>query len=231
MHNRRRIRIRVDETGQGVLHRLTHTVDALGGNILVVDLQDAGDDGVIEAIVALPVESLGREAIVAALEKHQAGSLISNAAMPRVVDPIVAAIRWSSSIISAGEYANDELRRVIAEICTTSDVWLLPFEKAMAYEVACEVRRTCLPSFMELPNLFWEFEASFCGPTWLLAVPNARLDPSGVALVARPLAQPFTVSEIERVEAVLALGRRANVVQLSPTEAVDAAVYDFDFSS
>ena len=42
---------------------------------------------------------------------------------------------------------------------------------------------------------------------WLLAVPDARLEPARVALVARPLPDRFTVTEIERVSALLSLRR------------------------
>ena len=42
---------------------------------------------------------------------------------------------------------------------------------------------------------------------WLLAVPDAKVNPTGLALVARSLIEPFSSMEIARVQTIMAIRR------------------------
>ena len=160
-----------------------------------------------ELLVDLPDEVLPA-AISRALDAAGAGTLLSAKSGAAAPDQVVRALRWACALASAGPYgADDELERAVAEVCGSPNVWLADAEQARLVEAA----RLALSRGRPVTHRTAEPPAAL-GPlaaaeVWLLAVPDARIEPARVALVARPLADRFTVTEIERVGALLSLRR------------------------
>lgn len=183
-------------------------VGKLGGNVLAIDVQEVDGPSVVdELLVDLPGDVLPAH-VAQALEAVGAGSLLSAKPGAEVPDQVVRALRWACALTSAGPYGVDaELERAVAEVCGCSNVWLADVEEARQVEAA----RLALARGRPVSHRTAEPPAAL-GPVsasevWLLAVPDARLEPARVALVARPLPDRFTVTEIERVGALLSLRR------------------------
>lgn len=180
----------------------------LGGNVLTIDVQEVDGPAVVdELLVDMPDQVLPAD-VASALESTGAGSLLSAKPGAEVPDQVVRALRWACALASAGPYgADDELERAVAEVCGCANVWLADVEQASRVEAArlALVRgRPVTHRTGELPLALGPIAAA---EVWLLAVPDARLEPARVALVARQLPDRFTVTEIERVSAFLSLRR------------------------
>jgi hypothetical protein len=204
---RARLRIALPDR-PGALGRVGQVVGDLGGNVLTVDVQEVDGPTVVdELLVDLP-EVIGPIEVARALEGAGAGTLLTAKPGADVPDQVVRALRWACALASAGPYgADDEVERAVAEVCGCSNVWLADVEQARVVEAA----RLALARGKPVSHRTAEPPAGL-GPVaaaevWLLAVPDARLDPTRVALVARPLADRFTVTEVERVSALLSLRR------------------------
>ena len=183
-------------------------VGELGGNVLAIDVQEVDGPAVVdELLVDLPDEVVPAD-VARALECAGAGVLLSAKPGADVPDQVVRALRWACALTSAGPYGvDDELERAVAEVCGCSNVWLADVEQARPVEAA----RLALARGRPVSHRTADPPAAL-GPVaapevWLLAVPDARLEPARVALVARPLPDRFTVTEIERVSALLSLRR------------------------
>jgi len=183
-------------------------VGELGGNVLTIDVQEVDGPAVVdELLVDLPDEVVPAD-VARALETAGAGVLLSAKPGADVPDQVVRALRWACALTSAGPYGvDDELERAVAEVCGCSNVWLADVEQARPVEAA----RLALARGRPVSHRTADPPAAL-GPlaapeVWLLAVPDARLEPARVALVARPLPDRFTVTEIERVSALLSLRR------------------------
>lgn len=207
MAYRARLRIALPDR-PGALGRVGHVVGQLGGNVLTIDVQEVDGPAVVdELLVDLP-EDVAPADVAAALHAAGAGTLLTAKPGSDVPDQVVRALRWACALVSAGTYgADDEVERAVAEVCGCSNVWLAHIEQARVVEAA----RLALARVKPVSHRTAEPPAAL-GPladaeVWLLAVPDARLDPTRVALVARPVADRFTVTEVERISALLSLRR------------------------
>ena len=207
MRYRSRLRIALPDR-PGALGRVGMVVGELGGNVLTIDVQEVDGPAVVdELLVDLPDEVAPAD-VARALESAGAGVLLSAKPGADVPDQVVRALRWACALTSAGPYGvDDELERAVAEVCGCSNVWLADVEQARPVEAA----RLALARGRPVSHRTADPPAAL-GPVaapevWLLAVPDARLEPARVALVARPLPDRFTVTEIERVSALLSLRR------------------------
>ena len=207
MPYRARLRIALADE-PGALGRIGQVVGALGGNVLTIDVQEVDGPSVVdELLVDLPDEVLPAH-VALALGQADAGSLLTAKPGADVPDQVVRALRWACALASAGPYGvDDEVERAVAEVCGCSNVWLADVEQARLVEAA----RLALARGKPVSHRTAEPPAAL-GPlpateVWLLAVPDARLDPARVVMVARPVADRFTVAEVERVGALLSLRR------------------------
>jgi hypothetical protein len=221
-----RIRIAM-KTGVGALARVTRAIEQLGGTISSVDLQSGTDDiGICDMSVRLSPQVATIDVISDALRDVKAGIISELAPLDHVVDPVLRAIRWASNLVGAGSLADEELKRVVGEICTTRDSWFLSIEEAQSIPIARPAAQKWAPVTATVSAVPPELEASFTGPAAVLAVPDARLEPTGIALILRPAAQLFSITEIDRVEAILALRRRAALISAHADELDDGSWFD-----
>ena len=205
MRYRARLRIALPDR-PGALGRVGTVVGGLGGNVLTIDVQEVDGPSVIdELLVDLPDQVLpadGEAALVAA----GAGSLLCAKPGAAVPDQVVRALRWACALASAGAYGvDDELERAVAEVCGCSNVWLADVEQARLIEAARLALARGRPVTHRTAGPPAGLGPVAASEVWLLAVPDARIEPARVALVARPLPDRFTVTEIERVSALLSL--------------------------
>lgn len=207
MRYRTRLRIALPDR-PGALGRVGTAIGSLGGNVLTIDVQEVdGASAVDELLVDLPDAVLPAD-IARALDAAGAGTLLSAKTGTALPDQVVRALRWACALTSAGPHgADDELERAVAEVCGCPNVWLADVNQAGFVEAG----RLALARGRPVTHRTGDPPAAL-GPivtaeVWLLAVPDARIQPARVALVARPLPDRFTVSEIERVSALLSLRR------------------------
>jgi hypothetical protein len=221
-----RIRI-VMKTGVGALSKVTRAFEHLGGTISSVDLQSGADEiGIVDLSVRLRQDVATVDIISDALRENKAGIVSELSPLDHAVDPVLRAIRWAANLVGAGSLADDELKRVIGEICSTRDAWFLSIEEAESIAVARPAAQRWAPVATSVSKVPPELEATFQGSAAVLAVPDARLEPTGIALIIRPAAQLFSITEIERVEAMLALRRRAALISAHPDVADDGSWFD-----
>jgi hypothetical protein len=219
-------------TGVGALARVSRAIEYVGGTISSVDLQSSNDGiGICDLSVRLDAGVASLDTIGDALRETGGGVVSEMTPIDESVDPVLRAIRWACSLVGAGRLADDELRRVMSEICSTPDTWFLSLEEAERIDVAAEAARTWAPAVETLSVAPSNVEASFTGPAALLAVPDARLEPTGVALIVRPASYLFSQTEIDRVEAVLALRRRSALLDGNTDEIDDGYDNWFDVSN
>ena len=207
MAYRARLRIALPDR-PGALGRVGHVVGQLGGNVLTIDVQELDGPAVVdELLVDLP-EAVAPADVAAALGAAGAGTLLSAKPGSDVPDQVVRALRWACALVSVGPYGADgEVERAVAEVCGCSNVWLADIEQARGVEAARLALARGKPVSQRTADPPAALGRLADTEVWLLAVPDARLDPTRVALVARPLADRFTVTEVERVAALLSLRR------------------------
>jgi len=206
---RYRVRLRIALLDRpGALGRVGTVVGDLGGNVLAIDVQEVDGASVVdELLVDLPEHVLPDD-VAGALVAAGAGSLLSAKAGADVPDQVVRALRWACALTSAGPYgADEELERAVAEVCGCSNVWLTDVEQARPIEAARLALVRGRPVSLRTSEPPAALGLLAAPEVWLLAVPDARIEPARVALVARPLPDRFTVAEIERVSALLSLRR------------------------
>lgn len=219
MHSLFHVRVVVKLGVAGALGRVTRALEHLDARISSIDLQPgSGNTGICDLCVSLDKDRASVDVIGDALREHKAGVVSEITPIDHVVDPVLRAIRWASNLVGAGSLANDELKRIVGEICRTDDTWFLSLEEAERVEIASEAAHKWMPVSRTVTVTPDNVNVSFEGPAVMLAVPDARLEPTGVALVARPAAQMFSPTEIDRVEAILGLRRRAAVLDPSATQ-------------
>jgi hypothetical protein len=207
MSYRARLRIELPDR-PGALGRVGQLIGDLGGNVGAVDIQEVdGEQAVDELLVDLP-DHVRPADVALELRARGAGTLRGSSPGSDRPDPIVRALRWACALASAGPYgADDETERAIAAICGTSSVWLATVDEAQSVEAG----RLALARGKAVSHRTSE-PPTRLGPVvddevWLLAVPDARLEPLRVAIAARPLTDRFTAGEVERVAALLGLRR------------------------
>lgn len=198
------------KTGVGALARVARAIESLDGRISSVDLHSGtGEIGIVDLSLRLDPSVADVDTIGDALRQHEAGIVSELSHLDHAVDPVLRAIRWACNMVGAGSLADEELKRVVGEICSARDAWFLSIEEAENIPVAKQAAQKWAPVSTSMPHPPRELEASFNGPAAVLAVPDARLEPTGIAVIVRPAAQLFTGAEIDRVEAILSLRRRA----------------------
>ncbi len=217
MKNLYRMRVQL-RPESGALGRLGRALEYLQGSIITIDLQDLDDARAVDDVIvefAAEVPSLSE--VSAALERFDGGTLCHWAPATEALDPVLRSIRWACSIYAAGATSSaDEVVRVMGEICGTVDTWLFDATSDQNIAASMAARRSHSPVALHTDDVSADLPVSFTGGGWVLAVPDACLAPDRVAVLARPSKQPFSATEIERVQAILAVYRQAKHMVATP---------------
>jgi len=205
------VRLRISFADRpGALARVATVISEHDGNIVSVDVHHAeGTDVVDDLVVSFHREpdldrlrrDLGREAAATVLSHEET----------RAEDAIVGSLRRVAELLDAApEEGADSLVRAVAGLCASPVVWVSPADEAIAFEAgrfaiehsaAMAVRTTQLPA---------PLAERLSGEVSLLAVPDQEGPGAGrVVFVARSVSDPFTATEISRIEALIAVHGRA----------------------
>lgn len=185
----------------GALARIASLIAAKGGNITSVDVHlAAGPAAVDDLVVAFP-DGFDTAALRDALASEGAGTLLSMQEAYRA-DPVVAALNGAADLLINGARDHAALIRSVADLASSPAVWISPNEEARQWEAGRMAldRGPAVASADDLPE---EMSARLPGPAWLLAVGSG--DGQHVVFVGRLQANPFTNTEIARIEALLGL--------------------------
>jgi len=202
MSYRARLRVELPDR-PGSLARVAAVIGEHGGNVVGVDVQEVDADSAVDELVVDVPDNVDVDALRRALVDTGAGVLVSHQSGMNEIDPVLRALRWACAVVSAGdEGADGELVRALTEVCGTETAWVGSLVEARRHEAG----RLALTRGGPV--------AHRTGDGWLLAVPDARLDPRRVAFVGRPLTDRFTATEVARVEALLGLRRQVEAATL-----------------
>jgi predicted amino acid-binding ACT domain protein len=204
------IRLRVSFSDRpGALARVATVIADHGGNIISVDVQHADadsavDDLVVDFAVEPDVVDLRNDLATdgaAILMSHQQNEL---------VDPLAATLRRLVTLVDTGtQDPAAALAEGVAELCSSPAVWVTGVEEARAYEAgrfALDHHASVVLQTTEVPDHLAE---RLAGEVLVLAVFDPEWDGQGrVVFVSRPATNPFTATEIARLETLAALHGR-----------------------
>jgi hypothetical protein len=190
------------------LRRAGGIVEAAGGEVLAVDVHH-GDNGSVIIDLTLDMPDDVAETDLAAIA-GESTLILSHRPAPPEKDPSLRLIRRLAAMLDADEpgLLDDLTASVFADVCGTVSAQLLPLPEALAFEVArfaTERRASVVQRTRHIPLVF---DQELLDEAWLLAVPDPLMAPSCVALVTRPLSQPFVPTEVARLEMVMGLRAR-----------------------
>jgi predicted amino acid-binding ACT domain protein len=205
-----RARLRVELPDRpGALAKVASVIAAHGGNLVGIDVQEVEHDSAIDELVVDVPDGVDLTALRAALLESGAGVLVSHQAGAQQVDPVLRSLRWACAMVAAGpDGADEELTRAVAEATGTSAAWVCNTNDAAALETGKLALTRGGPVSHRTSDIPATRAPGVTGEAWLLAVPDARLDPHRVAFVVRPVEDRFTATEVARVEALLGLRRQ-----------------------
>jgi hypothetical protein len=204
------IRLRISLADRpGALAQVAAVIAHHGGNIISVDVQHVDADNAVDDVV---VDFEGEPDLVAlrnALAVEGAATVMSHQ-QAHGADPVVGSLRRVVQLVDAGPGDPDKaLAEGVAELCSSPVVWVSDAVEASEYHagrLALEHHGAVALQTTELPEHLAE---RLHGDVCLLAVPDPeRMSGERVVFVARPVANPFTATEIARIEALTALHSR-----------------------
>jgi hypothetical protein len=126
------------------------------------------------------------------------------------VDQVTRVLRRFADLAAGPPDAwDDALRRMTAELCATPAVWLCTPDDASQYSAGAQALARVGEAIVsrtkdKLPALGETID----GEAWLLAIATTTTHGCRVLLVARPMAQGFTLTEVGRIEALVSLQQR-----------------------
>jgi hypothetical protein len=196
--------------GRSALAQLGVALRAGGAEPVSIDYHriDQAHDAV-DLVIELP-DVIDRAGLARLLIEAGAGRLVSYVPPPVEVDRILGLLLQCRDLLAAGDAVELDRRvgAAIAGFCGTATAIVSSMPAAMAYEAArfaVARHRSIVQRTGHLPPALGGHRLT---EAWLLAAPDGGLHPTRVALVARAVAEPFSATEIARVEAILAIRRR-----------------------
>jgi len=205
-----RLRLEIADV-PGALARAAAIIADHGGNITALDVQHANETSA--AIDEVTIE-LGELTDLARLRRDLSESGVVKVVALQSANPedlVVRVLRRLALTLAAPSTDSDmDLRRAVAELCSTPAVWVCGPVEAVDYEAG----RQALASrgeavLMQTSERMPAHAATVSGQAWLLAIaetgPVDSQRQRRVVFVARPLSQNFTTTEISRVQSLMAL--------------------------
>ena len=202
---RTRMALPLDTT---TLHQAGKIVEAARGEVLAIDLHHS-DSGSVILDLTLEVPDDVLEIDLAAIAGGS-GRVLSHHPAPHERDPSLRLVRRLTAMMDADEpgLLDEITASVIADLCGTVSAEVLPLPEALAFEVARFATERGTSVVQRTRHIPLAFDQKLLDEAWLLAVPDSNRAPSRVALVARPLGQPFLPTEVARLEVVMGLRAR-----------------------
>jgi hypothetical protein len=177
-----------------------NALDALGGDIVSVDLREVdGRCAIDEVVVKFPGDP-GTPILSRALAREPATLLSSQRCEPD--EPITQARAWAA-------HSNDEADLVekLSTACPLSTVSIRPAHEASSLPVVQMALDRGGPVALRCTRMPAQAASSDRSSAWLLAVPDRYPDADAVALLTRPVSLRFTASEAARVGVLMGRAR------------------------
>jgi hypothetical protein len=201
------IRLRISLADRaGALAQAATIIGLHGGNIVSVDVQQTGSDAAVdELVVEFPgqpdLTDLGDDLLT-----HASVRLISQQPA-EYADPIEAILlRVAQQLETAGFRPADALAAEVAELCSTPVVWVSTQEEVGQHTAARTALEENEPVSLRSTSVPEQFADRLPGQVCILAVPDPDRRTGGrVVCAARPEHADFTVTEIARIRALIAL--------------------------
>ena len=197
-----RLRIELADT-PGSLAEVAAFLGAYDGNIVGIDVLPGEEGKVVDEItIELPdAVDLGELRRILPI---RCDARVLSYLLASPVDPLSRVLRRLAEAMDATADPELQLRRAVAELCSTPAVWLMSPVDASAYEAGRAALRqpgaaVVLRTKEKLPAL----GETIRGEAALLAITTGEALP--VLLVGRSVEQGFTPTEASRVEALAAL--------------------------
>ncbi len=197
-----RFRIELADT-PGSLAEVAAFLSAYEGNIVGIDVLPGEDGTVVDEItVELPdAVDLGE---LRRMLPTRCDARVRSYLLASPLDPLSRVLRRLAEAMDASADPELQLRRAVAELCSTPAVWVMTPAEAAGYEAGRAALRqpgaaVVLRTQAQLPAL----GESIRGPVVLLAITAGEGLP--VLIVGRSAEQGFTPTEASRVEALVAL--------------------------
>jgi hypothetical protein len=194
---------------RSALARLGVALRAAGAEPLSIDFHrtDQSSD-LVDLVIELP-DDVDKQRLARLLVETGGGRLVSHLPPPVQPDPVLAVLSRCRDLLDAS--SPDELDRrasaAIASVCGTRTAIIDGLPRALGHyaaRCAAERGRPFVQRTRDIPN---QLDGHDIKEGWLLAVPDAGTNCTSVAVVVRPLTDPFLAAEIARVETILAIRR------------------------
>jgi hypothetical protein len=215
------IRLRVSLPDRpGALARVATIIAGHGGNITSVDVQKVDAELAVDDLVVDFSDEPDLVDLRDDLATNGAAVVMSHQ-QNQLLDPLVAGLRQLVTVIDTGsEDPTGALAEAVAELCSSPAVWVSDVEEARSYEAgrfALDHHAAVVLHTAELPAHLAE---PFAGEVCVLAVFDPEWDSQGrVVFVGRSVTNPFTATEIARVETLAALhGRIARLLRTATSD-------------
>lgn len=196
-----RMRVELDDT-PGCLAKVATVIGLYGGNITGVDVQSGWDERVVDELTVEFGDAVDILDVRHQIAKTAGARVISHQKASRV-DLLVRTMReLSESLADPPEFGVERLRRGLAALCGTPAAWVSSSDVAASSEVGRQAVSAPGTAFVGKgrPGLPRHGD-TIAGESSLLAIAVDASATSPVILIARSVAQSFTTTEAERVEA------------------------------
>ncbi|MET0628372.1 MAG: hypothetical protein ABW033_07940 [Acidimicrobiia bacterium] len=174
-----------------------NALDALGGDIISVDLREVDGHRAIDEVVVMFPDDPGSPTLSRALEHEPATLLSSQRCEPH--EPITRARAWA-----ADSDDDTDLVEKLSSACPLSTVSIRPATEARALPVVQMALDRGGPVALRCAPTAAHPAPSDRSSAWLLAVPDRYPDADAVALLVRPVSLRFTAGEAARVGVLMA---------------------------
>jgi len=204
------VRLRVEMADvPGALARAASIIADHGGNITALDVQHCADASAVDEVTIELRDASDLPKLRRRLNESGIASVVAlQSANPE--DLLVRVLRRVRALLSepaAQADADLALRRGVADLLATPAVWVSTGPEAADFAAGREALSArgeivLVQTEERLPLL----ADTVAGVAWVLAIAGpASASQERVVFVARPLAKPFTTTELSRVEALIAL--------------------------
>jgi hypothetical protein len=185
---------------------VTKVIDALGGDVVSVDLREIDDQLAIDEMVIEFAHDPSLPSLSRVLENESAATLLSSQKCGPD-EPITRALDWArTSMRDRSELAAPDLPERLSAACPLSRVSIRAAEDAASLPVVEMALARGGPVVHRCGGLAQPEPPTGDRSAWLLAAADQYPDARLIGLVARPLSLRFTAQEVARVEMVMGTG-------------------------
>ena len=223
-----RLRLEVADV-PGALARAAAIIAEHGGNITALDVQHGAEAAAIDEVTV----ELGELTDLSRLRRHLSESGLVKVVALQSANPedLVMRIlrRVATTLADPSPDPNVDLRRAVAELCSTPAVWVSGPADAASYAAGREALAAGgEPVLMQTSERMPAHADTVGGQAWLLAVAEAGSGDARrerrVVFVARPLTQAFTTTEIGRVQTLITLFNEIDYLRNAPAKVPTVAL-------